>query len=80
MIQDLYGVGVVLEKKYRLLRVSYLLFLLGVGLGVILFVVTFFIAAAQPDVAVSDAVAPILPTVPGLSPAPADTAGVTPVP
>lgn len=77
MIQDLYGVGVVLEKKYRLLRVSYLLFLLGVGLGVILFVVTFFIAAAQPDVAISDAVAPILPSVPGLLPAPADTLGVT---
>jgi hypothetical protein len=53
--------------------VSYLLFLIGVGLGVILFVVTFFIAAAQPDVAVADAVAPILPTVPGLSPAPTDT-------
>jgi hypothetical protein len=75
MIQDLYGVGVVLEKKYRLLRVSYWLFLIGVGLGVILFVITFFIAAAQPDIAVSDAVAPILPAVPGLAPAPADTAG-----
>jgi hypothetical protein len=75
MIQDLYGVGVVLEKKYRLLRVSYLLFLLGVGLGVILFVVTFFIAAAQPDVSISDAVTPILPSVPGLSPAPPDTLG-----
>jgi hypothetical protein len=74
MIQDLYGVGVVLQKKYRYLRVSYLLFLFGVGFGVLLFVITFFIAARQPDIALSDAyVEPIIPTAPGLAPAPGDT-------
>ena len=78
MIQDLYGVGVVLQKKYRMLRISYLLFLLGVGLGVTLFVITFFIAAAQPDVSISDAYVSPLPSVPGLAMTPPDTAATVP--
>jgi len=77
MIQDLYGVGVVLQKKYKLLRVSYLLFLFGVGLGVILFVITFFIAARQPNVSMSDAYTSPLPSMPGLSLTPADTSART---
>ncbi len=41
MTRDIYGLGSVLETKYRLLRVSYTLFMLGLILGVGLFLVAF---------------------------------------
>ncbi|UFH47899.1 DUF5706 domain-containing protein [Flavobacterium galactosidilyticum] len=41
MIKDLYFLGVVLEKKYRLLRIAYNFFMVGIVLSVISFVVAF---------------------------------------
>lgn len=41
MIKDLYFLGIVLEKKYRLLRVAYNLFMVGIILSVIAFVIAF---------------------------------------
>ncbi|MGD2123010.1 MAG: DUF5706 domain-containing protein [Gemmatimonadota bacterium] len=41
MTRDIYGLGSVLETKYRLLRVSYTLFMVGLILGVGLFLVAF---------------------------------------
>ena len=41
MIRDIYGLGSVLETKYRLLRTSYTLFMLGLILGVVLFLAAF---------------------------------------
>ena len=37
MMRDLYGLGVVLGAKYRLLRISYTVFMVGLALGVIAF-------------------------------------------
>jgi hypothetical protein len=39
MIKDLYFLGVVLEKKYRLLRITYNIFMIGIIISVIAFVV-----------------------------------------
>ncbi|WP_413997705.1 Pycsar system effector family protein [Flavobacterium sp. W1B] len=41
MIKDLYFLGLVLEKKYRLLRIAYNLFMVGIVLSVIAFVIAF---------------------------------------
>nr|WP_314896019.1 Pycsar system effector family protein [uncultured Flavobacterium sp.] len=41
MIKDLYFLGLVLEKKYRLLRIAYNLFMIGIVLSVIAFVIAF---------------------------------------
>lgn len=41
MIKDLYFLGLVLEKKYRLLRIAYNLFMAGILLTVISFVIAF---------------------------------------
>ena len=41
MIKDLYFLGIVLEKKYRLLRIAYNLFMFGIVLSVIAFVIAF---------------------------------------
>ncbi len=41
MIRDIYGLGSVLEKKYRLLRTSYTVFMVGLILGVVLFLAAF---------------------------------------
>jgi predicted metal-dependent HD superfamily phosphohydrolase len=41
MIKDLYYLGVVLEKKYRLLRIAYNFFMIGIVLSVIAFVIAF---------------------------------------
>lgn len=46
MIKDLYFLGLVLEKKYRLLRIAYDLFLIGIIISVIAFVITFEMAGA----------------------------------
>lgn len=46
MIKDLYFLGVVLEKKYRLLRVAYNFFMIGIILSVIAFVIAFRTAGA----------------------------------
>jgi predicted metal-dependent HD superfamily phosphohydrolase len=41
MIKDLYFLGVVLEKKYRLLRITYNIFMIGIIISVISFVIAF---------------------------------------
>ena len=41
MARDIYGLGSVLETKYRLLRSSYTIFMIGLILGVVLFLVAF---------------------------------------
>lgn len=41
MIKDLYFLGLVLEKKYRLLRIAYNLFMIGIVLSVVAFVIAF---------------------------------------
>ncbi|PKB18290.1 Pycsar system effector family protein [Flavobacterium sp. 5] len=41
LIKDLYFLGIVLEKKYRLLRIAYNIFMIGIVLSVIAFVIAF---------------------------------------
>jgi hypothetical protein len=41
MIRDIYGLGSVLETKYRLLRTSYTVFMVGLVAGVLLFLAAF---------------------------------------
>ena len=41
MIKDLYFLGIVLERKYRLLRITYNIFMIGIIFSVIAFVVAF---------------------------------------
>ncbi|WP_338409952.1 Pycsar system effector family protein, partial [uncultured Flavobacterium sp.] len=41
MIKDLYFLGIVLERKYRLLRITYNIFMIGIIVSVIVFVVAF---------------------------------------
>lgn len=41
LIKDLYFLGIVLEKKYRLLRITYNIFMIGIIISVIAFVIAF---------------------------------------
>ena len=41
MIKDLYFLGVVLERKYRLLRLAYNFFMVGIIVSVVAFVIAF---------------------------------------
>lgn len=41
MIKDLYNLGIVLEKKYRLLRIAYTFFMFGIIISVVAFLVAF---------------------------------------
>ena len=41
MIKDLYFLGIVLEKKYRLLRIAYNFFMIGIVISVIAFIIAF---------------------------------------
>ena len=45
MMMDIYGLGLVLQKKYRLLRVAYTVFMVGLVIGVLSFILTFYFAA-----------------------------------
>jgi len=62
MILDIYGLGLVLRKKYRLLRVSYTVFMIGLVIGVVAFIITFYFAAQSGQI--PDVSTPI----PGLTP------------
>ncbi|XWN36841.1 MAG: DUF5706 domain-containing protein [Balneola sp.] len=42
MARDLHGLGVVLAKKYKLLRIAYNLFMIGLVLSVVSFIFVFF--------------------------------------
>ena len=46
MMRDLFGLGAVLETKYRLLRVSYTVFMLGLAVGVVSFLAVYASAGA----------------------------------
>lgn len=48
MIRDIYGLGSVLETKYRLLRTSYTIFMFGLIAGVLLFLVALVWGSGQP--------------------------------
>jgi predicted metal-dependent HD superfamily phosphohydrolase len=41
MIKDLYYLGIVLEKKYRLLRITYNIFMIGIIISVLAFIIAF---------------------------------------
>lgn len=41
LMKDLYFLGLVLEKKYRLLRIAYTIFMIGIVISVIAFVIAF---------------------------------------
>ena len=41
LMKDLYFLGKVLDKKYRLLRIAYTIFMIGIVLTVIAFVIAF---------------------------------------
>lgn len=45
MILDLYGLGLVLNKKYRFLRISYTIFMVGLIVGIAAFLLTFYFSA-----------------------------------
>ena len=48
MSRDLYGLGSVLTTKYRLLRTSYTLFMVGLVSGVTLYLAVFALAPREP--------------------------------
>lgn len=50
MIRDIYGLGSVLETKYRLLRTSYTVFMIGLVVGVLLFLAAFTWDSGGPAV------------------------------
>jgi membrane associated rhomboid family serine protease len=41
MIRDIYSLGSVLERKFRLLRTSYTIFMVGLIAGVTLFIIVY---------------------------------------
>ncbi len=48
MIRDIYSLGGVLNKKYRLIRTSYTVFMLGLSVGVALFLLVLVTRAISP--------------------------------
>ncbi|MEX0748266.1 MAG: Pycsar system effector family protein [Rhodothermales bacterium] len=51
MIRDIYNLGKVLARKFALLRVSYTVFMIGLALGVLLFIIAFASVAFSPPAA-----------------------------
>ena len=47
MMRDLFGLGAVLKTKYRLLRISYTVFMFGLAVGVVSYLVVFFLAGSM---------------------------------
>lgn len=48
MIRDIYSLGQVLARKFRLLLVSYTVFMIGLAAGVVLYIVVFVGVAVSP--------------------------------
>lgn len=49
MIRDIYGLGSVLQAKFRLLRISYTVFMIALVVGVLAFILTFaYVVATMP--------------------------------
>ena len=62
MVRDLYGLGQVLDKKFRLLRISYTVFMFALIVGVGLFVLVFALdATIASDLLEPQGVLPVLP-------------------
>jgi len=62
MVRDLYGLGQVLDKKFRLLRISYTVFMFALVVGVGLFVVVFALdATIAGDLLDPQGALPLLP-------------------
>ncbi len=62
MVRDLYGLGQVLKKKFRLLRISYTVFMFALVIGVGGFVVVFALdATVAQDLLDSGAMLPVIP-------------------
>jgi uncharacterized membrane protein YciS (DUF1049 family) len=60
MTRDIYALGVVLDRKFRLLRLAYTVFMVGLAIGVLLYLVVYMgIALAEPA-----PVTPVLGAVP----------------
>ncbi len=72
MMEDVYGVGSVLQRKYRLLNASYLAFMVALVIGVTSFVGVFWYASSldsrtvfyTPAPATAAPAAPVVPAVP----------------
>lgn len=45
MMRDIYGLGTVLQRKFFMLRISYNIFMVGLGLGVVLFIGVYVLIA-----------------------------------
>ncbi|HLA63352.1 MAG TPA: Pycsar system effector family protein [Rhodothermales bacterium] len=75
MAVDLYGLGGVLQKKYRLLRISFTVLLIGMGVGVLMFIGTF--ALRTPNLRGTTVVPVTLGPQPAATPGTA-TPGTTP--
>ena len=56
MIRDIYNLGKVLARKFALLRVSYTVFMIGLALGVLLFIIAFASVAFSPPVSATNPV------------------------
>lgn len=50
MMEDIYSLGGVLQRKFSLLRISYFAFVAGLVLGVVLYIAMFFYITVSPDV------------------------------
>ena len=62
MVRDLYGLGQVLDKKFRLLRISYTVFMFALMVGVGLFVLVFALdATIASNLLEPQGVLPVLP-------------------
>ncbi len=61
MVRDLYGLGQVLDKKFRLLRISYTVFMFALVLGVGLFVLVFALDATIASDLLAPQTLPLLP-------------------
>ncbi len=62
MVRDLYGLGQVLKTKFRLLRISYTVFMFALVVGVGLFVVVFVLdATIASDLLAPQGALPVLP-------------------
>ena len=61
LIKDVYYLGVVLGRKYKLLRIAYTIFMIGIVVTVLAFVVTIFFtkSAVQPPVITNPTTSPI---------------------
>ncbi|HET8855746.1 MAG TPA: Pycsar system effector family protein, partial [Salinimicrobium sp.] len=49
LMKDLYMLGVVLNRKYMLLRITYTIFMIGIILSVLAFILTFYLPNLIPQ-------------------------------